>query len=379
MKKVIRSSDPMNLIMNLQTAEKAVMKNRKKKDRHQDAQYSELLSESEEEPEKSEEEPEATQQDDKYVPSIFNWQTITDNFRSRFKPPEEENGIVLLDVARDSSELDVFLKIFPRSMFIDIADCTNKRIDLLEQGQYSKQNTQHTDMYEIMIALGCSLVMSYNRVPSFAHYWSNNDSLGNRVIREAIGRDRCIFLLSKLYFAYPEKRADCSKTYYIDDVVECLKKTFLKVRTESSHQPRDETMVKFKDRSSLKQYMPLKPTKRGFKIWQTCDSMTGYIYDFNVYCGKEVVATESTLGERVVRKLCSTIRKPDICLCFDSFFTSLELMNTLDFPCVGNFMCNRKNVAKFEKKQLIRGDADFIVLNNEGTMAVKWKDTKDVW
>ena len=31
----------------------------------------------------------------------------------------------------------------------------------------------------------------------------------------------------------------------------------------------DEAMIKFQDRSSLKQYMPLKPTKRGIKVWKT--------------------------------------------------------------------------------------------------------------
>ena len=34
----------------------------------------------------------------------------------------------------------------------------------------------------------------------------------------------------------------------------------------------DEAMVKFKGRSSIKQYQPLKPIKRGFKIWCRADS-----------------------------------------------------------------------------------------------------------
>ncbi|KAG8237617.1 hypothetical protein J437_LFUL011427 [Ladona fulva] len=35
-------------------------------------------------------------------------------------------------------------------------------------------------------------------------------------------------------------------------------------------------MVKFKGRSSLKQYLPMKSIKRVFKIWAICDSMTGH-------------------------------------------------------------------------------------------------------
>ena len=38
----------------------------------------------------------------------------------------------------------------------------------------------------------------------------------------------------------------------------------------------DEAMVGFKGRSSLKQYMPMKPTKRGYKVRFLCDSTNGY-------------------------------------------------------------------------------------------------------
>ena len=38
----------------------------------------------------------------------------------------------------------------------------------------------------------------------------------------------------------------------------------------------DEAMIKFQGQSSLKQYMPLKPTKRGIKVWVLGDSHNGY-------------------------------------------------------------------------------------------------------
>jgi len=36
----------------------------------------------------------------------------------------------------------------------------------------------------------------------------------------------------------------------------------------------------FKGRWIGKQYMPAKPTKRGVKIWERCDSQSGYVHDF---------------------------------------------------------------------------------------------------
>jgi len=58
----------------------------------------------------------------------------------------------------------------------------------------------------------------------------------------------------------------------------------------------DEAMIKFQGRSSLKQYMPLKPTKRGIKVWVLADSHNGYFSHFEVYIlGRRVTQLRKTL------------------------------------------------------------------------------------
>ena len=136
-------------------------------------------------------------------------------------------------------------------------------------------------------------------------------------------------------------------------------------------------MVKFKGRSELKQYMPLKPIQRGIKIWQRCDSLTRYVYDFNIYSGKETVQQEGTLGEIVVQKLTFSIEKTDVALCFDRFFTSVNLMNSISFAAVGTCMSNRKNLPVMTSKLKNRGDVEF-KCSTTGVVAAKWKDTKEV-
>lgn len=311
------------------------------------------------------------------APFCVSWRDPSSNFKPKLTVPNERKGVVTLNVDRGAREIDVFLKLFPRSLFMHIASCTNERIQLLQKQKNKRLNMKETDMHEIMLVLGCTMIMCYNKVPAIAHYWSNNESLANSVIKKAISRDRCVFLLSKMYYNNPQKPADASKIYYIEEVVSCLKYTFQRARTESSHQSVDESMTKFKGRSALKQYLPLKPIKRGIKLWQRCDSLTGYIYDFNIYSGKETDAVDGTLGERVVGKLASTIQSPDVCLCFDRFFTSYELLNTLNYPCLGTCMSNRKNVPKFAKKKMQRGESDILV-SDDGILATRWKDTKDV-
>ena len=74
---------------------------------------------------------------------------------------------------------------------------------------------------------------------------------------------------------------------------------------QSSYNPHreisiDEAMVGFKGRSSLKQYMPLKPTKRGFKIWCLCDSTNGYTYSIIIHTGASSALENGGLGPTVV-------------------------------------------------------------------------------
>jgi hypothetical protein len=86
-----------------------------------------------------------------------------------------------------------------------------------------------------------------------------------------------------------------SKTYKVDEFLEILQNNFKKNYTLGEHVSVDESMIKFKGRCSLKQYLPKKPIKRGFKIWTLADSTNGYVYDFRIYKGKDANRTTSQL------------------------------------------------------------------------------------
>ena len=92
----------------------------------------------------------------------------------------------------------------------------------------------------------------------------------------------------------------------------------------------DEAMIKFQGRSSLKQYMPLKPTKRGIKVWVAADSTNGYFSRFEVYTGKKKNTIEHGLGPRVVKTLTSDLKGKHHHVYFDNYFTSLKLLEDLE-------------------------------------------------
>lgn len=215
--------------------------------------------------------------------SLIVWSKPEQSFVPKKQITDRRPCILDESLSKNSSPMQILHKVFPRSLYTYIAQCTNERIQLYKQAKNNRNHLKETDKGEVQAVIGCMFIMSYNRLPSVSHYWSTHNSLGNEAIKSAISRDRYKLISSKMYFASPEKPENCSKTYYIDDLVNCLKKTFMRCRQDSSHQSIDESMTKFKGRSSMKQYMPLKPTKRGIKMWLRCDANTGYTYDFNIY------------------------------------------------------------------------------------------------
>lgn len=223
------------------------------------------------------------------------WHKVTSEFIPRKQIPDFKETEISCD--DECNEIEVFSSLFPKSLYMWISDCTNRRLKLLEIK--TKKEYPETDYKEIMLVIGVTLMMSYNRVPRMSMYWSKNKSLRNEAIASAISRDRFLLLASKLYFNCPEKPEGSSKTYYIDELINCLKHTFDRARSEPTFQSIDETMIKFKGRSTMKQFMKDKPTKRGIKAWSRSDAKTGYVCDLEVYKGKETEILEGTLGERV--------------------------------------------------------------------------------
>ncbi len=96
-------------------------------------------------------------------------------------------------------------------------------------------------------------------------------------------------LLRKLYFVdnlsvtQEAKEKDCA--WKIRPWLTELRYNFLNVSPEEV-QAVDEIMNAFKGRSWLKQYLPNKPNKWGFKLWGR-GGAGGFLYDFDIYQGKE--------------------------------------------------------------------------------------------
>jgi hypothetical protein len=207
------------------------------------------------------------------------------------------------------------------------------------------------------------------------------------MVSETMSRNFFATILRNLHLADNEKippktSKTYSKTYKVDEFLQMLKNNFQRNYVLSENVSIDESMIKFKGRSSLKQYLPMKPIKRGFKVWILADTKNGYAYDFEIYKGKES-ERRGSLGEHIVKKMISNLEFSYRKIYFDNYFSSPDLLDYLykkGLYAAGTVRVDRRYMPKeFCKSEnlLQRGEYEYITSGK--VVLYKWMDRKLVF
>ena len=164
-----------------------------------------------------------------------------------------------------------------------------------------------------------------------------------------------------------------------------MKKRFSEVYQPERDMAVDESLLLWKGRLGWKQYIPTKRARFGIKSFEICESVSGYIWNFFIYIGKDTIYDESInesipMGSKVVQTLVKPLYGKGYCINMDNFFSSPELFETLcenGTDAVGTIRANRKGVPKqLIQHKLKKGELK--ALYNGRLMLLKWKDKKDV-
>ena len=173
-----------------------------------------------------------------------------------------------------------------------------------------------------------------------------------------------------------------SRLQKVDPIISALREKFRELFTPHCEVSVDEAMVPFKGRSTMKQYVPKKPIKQGFKIWVLADAINGYFCDIVPYVGSTTGQTCTGLGERVVLELTASLPQTYHQVYCDNFFSSIPLFQTLldnkMYAC-GTIRRDRKFFPKEilkDAEKMNHGEMRFRQSNN--LVASVWKDNKVV-
>ena len=231
------------------------------------------------------------------------------------------------------------------------------------------------------------MAMSIHKLPAIADYWKDDWILGVPAFARIMSRNRFQEILRYFHVNNNEnmlarENENYDKLFKIRPLIESLKVNFQLQYNPHFEQSIDEAMVKYKGRTSLKQYMPLKPIKRGIKRWCRADSHAGYLCDFEVYSGKQKDGIENGLAYTVVTNLCKSIYGKWHKIFFDNFFTSYQLIEELYMnKTCGTVRAGRKNFpaeifGKDTTKKMNWGELEW---RSKGPVSVvTWIDKKPV-
>ena len=139
-------------------------------------------------------------------------------------------------------------------------------------------------------------------------YWDCDHFIGNNGIQNIYTRSRYQEILQNLHFEDNSKQDQTDKGYpIIDDLNKSFQESYSIELKQSIH----EHMAKFKGRSSMREYLKMKPIKWGFKWWFRCVISNGYFHEFGLYLGKKQ-NVKVNLGQGVVVQLSEKL-KDKIC------------------------------------------------------------------
>ena len=234
-------------------------------------------------------------------------------------------------VAIPESELDVFGLFFTDEICGSITEQTNLYAQQVlgeKYGEWKKVTVEELRAY-----FGFMLLMGLYPKPATSDYWRRDPFVNYAPIADRIPRDRFYEIQRYLHFADNSLLPQRGEPGYdrlgkVRPIMEQLQKKFLELYQPHCENAIDEAMIPFQGRSSLKQYMPAKPVKRGIKVWYRADSHNGYMCETQVYTGKSD-GVEGGLGKRVILDLSKTLEGKKYHLYFDNFFSSVSLLTTL--------------------------------------------------
>jgi Transposase IS4/DDE_Tnp_1-like zinc-ribbon len=236
-----------------------------------------------------------------------------------------------------------------------------------------------TSAAELYAFLGAHLFMGIDRLPRTHMYWSQ--TFGHPLLTSIFSRDRFMQLLRFFRVtALDEGAADRDPLLHVSSLAAKLNASFAAHASSSHRLTLDEAMVAYKGRSPIKQYIPSKPHKWGYKIY--CLSSDDYLLRFEIYAGKEERSADGATYDTVMRMLAGYEGQQHV-LFTDNWFTSPALLRALQQKGIrlcGSVRRNRKGMPAIPAEEVLALNRGEWLQRQKGdaTVAV-WRDQRCMW
>jgi hypothetical protein len=142
----------------------------------------------------------------------------------------------------------------------------------------------------------------------------------------------------------------------------------------------DESLMLWKGRLSIKQYIPSKRARFGLKSYELCESGSGYIWKSLIHTGPTMKLNDSAdnlVSSKIVMTLINDLLGKGYTVYLDNWYSSPSLFRELvsnRTNAVGTVRLGRKNMPKDMKKKINVGETMSLFVKE--MMAIKWHDKR---
>lgn len=183
--------------------------------------------------------------------------------------------------------IEFFELFFTDDLLSHIADQSNL---------YALQKNTNLDISseELKVFLGALLLSGYAKYPNRRFYWSDNmDS--PQILSNSMRLKRFEKILANIHLNDNTQFQAIDRLYKLRPLITHLNEAFLKHGGLDENLSIDESMIPYYGKHFAKQYIRGKPIRFGFKNW-ALNSSEGYLYQFDIYMGKNSESTSQGFG-----------------------------------------------------------------------------------
>lgn len=194
----------------------------------------------------------------------FQW--TTDSATPEYPVFDDFQSGLNLELSEDVTEINVFQYFVDNSFISMVVEMTNMfhnyfvlNVDLRAHSRFQKwYDVTCAEMY---IFLALMMLMTRNRHLSIEEHWSSDILLQAPIFSKLMSRNRFCMILGMLHFSLRSE-----ENRLLSKIARCVnhaRQKFKSCITPSKNLVVDESIVPFKGRLSIKQYLPKKETDLG--------------------------------------------------------------------------------------------------------------------
>jgi hypothetical protein len=196
-----------------------------------------------------------------------------------------------------------------------------------------------------------SVLMGLKRQPNKKTYWEREGGFFHcPAISRIFSHDRfqqitkCLHITNPNSYVATRGEPGYDKMGQVRWLVDDIRRACMREWNLGKYVIIDEMMIKYKGSyCPTRQYMPNKPEKWDMKVWCLVDSKSKFVYNFEIYCGKNADGPEKqapthvgegNMARNVVLSLMEGLKRNGHMLVTNNYFSNIGLFTELAYLTV---------------------------------------------